>query len=212
MGTERINQPATGDVASAVVRRVPGDAGRDDGLAGLQRRAGNRTALALLAVGQAKLDVGPADDRYEQEADALAQRVVGSLQRDADEELEDEDEETVSRMADTVSRKAVVGLEGGTLDADTESAISAARSGGSPLQQPVQRDMESAFGADFSGVRVHQGPAAADLNERVGAKAFTVGNDIFFRDGAPDASSTGGQELLAHELTHTIQQGGSKPF
>ena len=68
--------------------------------------------------------------------------------------------------------------------------------------------MEQAFGADFSGVRVHAGPRAADLNDRIQAKAFTTGNNIFFRDGLPDANTHDGQSLLAHELTHTIQQGG----
>jgi hypothetical protein len=69
--------------------------------------------------------------------------------------------------------------------------------------------MESAFGADFSGVRVHTGSASDQLNDQLGASAFTVGSDIFFRGSTPDASTAGGQELLAHELTHVVQQGGS---
>jgi hypothetical protein len=72
----------------------------------------------------------------------------------------------------------------------------------------VRRKMEGAFGADFGGIRIHEGSKASELNNRIQAKAFTVGNDIYFRDGAPDASSRDGQHLLAHELTHTVQQGG----
>ncbi len=68
--------------------------------------------------------------------------------------------------------------------------------------------MEGAFGANFDAIRIHAGSKAAELNTRIQAKAFTVGNDIFFRDGAPDTSTQQGQHLLAHELTHTIQQGG----
>lgn len=69
--------------------------------------------------------------------------------------------------------------------------------------------MELAFGADFGAVRVHAGPEASELNQRIQATAFTTGNDIYFRDGMPDTSSSSGQELLAHELTHTIQQSTS---
>jgi hypothetical protein len=71
--------------------------------------------------------------------------------------------------------------------------------------------MESAFGSDFSGVRVHTGSEAHALNRAVNAVAFTTGQDIFFRDGAYSPGSTDGKELLAHELTHVVQQGGALP-
>lgn len=102
-----------------------------------------------------------------------------------------------------------IGAQGGELDDDTHREIESRRSGGSPLPDVARSTMESAFGADFSAVRVHTGSAAADLNDRIEAKAFTTGQDIFFRDGVPDVSSSAGQELLAHELTHTIQQGAA---
>jgi hypothetical protein len=70
----------------------------------------------------------------------------------------------------------------------------------------MRSSMEGAFGADFGRVRTHDGADARDLNERLGARAFTVGHDVFFRDGVPDAGTSEGQHLLAHELTHTIQQ------
>ena len=70
--------------------------------------------------------------------------------------------------------------------------------------------MEVAFGTNFGHVRLHAGPASADLNERIQARAFTVGSDIFFRSAVPDAHTPEGLELLAHELTHTIQQGNSR--
>ena len=62
------------------------------------------------------------------------------------------------------------------------------------------------MGADFSGVRVHTGGEAHQLNEQLSAKAFTTGNDIFFRGGEYNPQSGSGQELLAHELTHVVQQ------
>lgn len=62
------------------------------------------------------------------------------------------------------------------------------------------------MGQDFSGVRVHTSPEADNLNRQLGAKAFTTGSDTFFRNGAYDPYSSSGQMLIAHELTHTVQQ------
>ena len=69
--------------------------------------------------------------------------------------------------------------------------------------------MQSGFGADFSQVRIHTDSNAVQLSKDLGAQAFTHGNDIYFNEGKYNPSSTSGQHLLAHELTHTIQQGGS---
>lgn len=177
------------------------------------------------SVVQAKLSVGPADDVYEREADAVADRVVRSLAAppvmSSDAVSGGADGSRIRRSAMPVSnitkiapqigrirRFATVGVDGGELDADTDAAISASRGGGKAMGQDVRRTMEGAFGADFGGIRIHEGSKASELNNRIQAKAFTVGNDIYFRDGAPDASSRDGQHLLAHELTHTVQQGG----
>jgi hypothetical protein len=77
-----------------------------------------------------------------------------------------------------------------------------ARSGGSPLPGPLLAKMEAAFGADFSGVRVHVGPQAA----RIGAIAFTTGNDLYFAPGRYQPDSVQGQQLIGHELAHVVQQ------
>lgn len=80
--------------------------------------------------------------------------------------------------------------------------IGLARGGGSPLPAPLLAKMEAAFGADFSGVRVHVGPQAA----RIGAIAFTTGNDLYFAPGRYQPGSVQGQQLIGHELAHVIQQ------
>ena len=102
-----------------------------------------------------------------------------------------------------------VGANGGALDAETSSRIARASGGGQPIGADVRRSMEAGFGADFSGVRVHTDSESSVLNERLQATAFTTGSDIFFGRGsyAPDTQS--GKELLAHELTHTLQQGAT---
>lgn len=83
------------------------------------------------------------------------------------------------------------------------------RGSGTPLPEQTRSDMESGYGADFSGVNVHTDTESAQMNDELGAQAFTSGNDIFFNQGQFNPNTQEGQTLLAHELTHTIQQGAS---
>jgi len=92
------------------------------------------------------------------------------------------------------------------LDEATTGRINSARGGGQSLDGTVQEQMSTAMGQDFSGVRVHTSPEADTLNQQLSAKAFTTGQDIFFQQGAYDPGSSSGQELIAHELTHVVQQ------
>jgi hypothetical protein len=69
--------------------------------------------------------------------------------------------------------------------------------------------MESSLGADFSGVRVHTDQRSDSLNRSLSARAFTTGQDIFFRVGSYQPGSSIGRELIAHELTHVVQQNGN---
>jgi hypothetical protein len=98
--------------------------------------------------------------------------------------------------------------EGGPIGGDVERSIEGARSGGRSLDSGVRVQMEPAFGADFSGVKVHSDSKADGLNKSLQARAFTTGQDIFFRKGEYNPGSAGGKELLAHELTHVVQQNG----
>ena len=184
----------------APVARAPFDSAPS--LLELQRSVGNHAAYRFLAGGvlQAKLQVGPAGDTYEREADQVAAEVMRSLSPSVSPE---EDDTRVQRaLVD-----GVVGLEGGPLGPDTEADISRERGTGSQLPEPLRRSMEDSFGADFSAVRVHTGPSADELNHTLQSRAFTVGADIFFAHNQYRPQSEDGQALLAHELTHTIQQG-----
>jgi Domain of unknown function (DUF4157) len=90
--------------------------------------------------------------------------------------------------------------------ANVESSIQRARRGGFALDDSLRGRTEAAFGASFSGVRIHTDDEADMLNQALSARAFTVGEDIFFRRGEFNPSTSGGRELLAHELAHVIQQ------
>ena len=89
---------------------------------------------------------------------------------------------------------------------ETEARINNQRGSGQPLDGAIQTKMSDATGHDFSDVKVHTDSESHALNEELSAKAFTTGRDVFFREGAYQPGSGEGQELLAHELTHVVQQ------
>ncbi|MEH1782902.1 MAG: DUF4157 domain-containing protein [Nostoc sp.] len=177
---------------------------------------------------QAKLTIGEPGDKYEQEADETARLVVQRIhqsqgekvQRESllsDEELQMKPKRRIQRESlplseDELQMKPMVQrvADGGMATSpDLETSIQQARGSGQPLADRIKSPMEQAFGADFSGVKVHTDTQADQLNQSIQAKAFTTGQDVFFRQGAYEPGSRGGQELLAHELTHVVQQGGS---
>ena len=101
---------------------------------------------------------------------------------------------------------------GPTLASPTRPQPTAVRppaAGGEPLPEAVRLDMEARFAADFSAVRIHREARAARAAAGLAAAAFTVGSQIHFGAGRFDPASGEGRELLAHELTHTIQQGAA---
>ncbi|MEW5958053.1 MAG: DUF4157 domain-containing protein, partial [Chloroflexota bacterium] len=96
------------------------------------------------------------------------------------------------------------------LDEETAGRINQARGDGQALDSGVQAQMSASLGYDFGGVRVHTSPEADALNQQLSAKAFTTGQDIFFRSGDYDPGSSGGRELITHELTHVVQQSSGR--
>jgi hypothetical protein len=144
--------------------------------------------------------VGPAGDHYEQEADRLAAHVMSMPTSDAAVAPGD------TATAPTVQRAGGgAGFEAG---ADIEHSMSSQHGGGSPLPAATRDFMEPRFGSDFSGVRLHTDTQAADMNRQLNARAFTHGQDIYLGAGNYAPGTSAGQHLLAHELTHVVQQSG----
>ncbi|MGN7721095.1 eCIS core domain-containing protein [Chitinophaga sp. 22620] len=100
---------------------------------------------------------------------------------------------------------------GGTdpVSSQFESGLNASKGGGQPMTEPVRRNMENRFGLDFADVRIHNNHHATNLSASINAQAFTHGKDIYFNQNKYDGTSAGGQRLLAHELTHVVQQTGT---
>ena len=88
-----------------------------------------------------------------------------------------------------------------------EDNLKSSKGSGSPLSPEVKSSMGESFGSDFKDVRIHNDSASAKMNKDLNAQAFTHGSDIYFNEGKYDPKSKAGSQLLAHELTHTIQQG-----
>ena len=145
---------------------------------------------------QPKLTIGSPGDPYEQEADQVSQRVMRMAEPGVQRKR-------VTREA--IQTKQVAG-KGDAVSPGVESRIRSLR-GGEPLPQAARAFFEPRFGYDFSAVRVHTGATADDLNRTLSAHAFATGQNIVFRQGEYTPDSHAGKELLAHELTHVIQQG-----
>ena len=100
-------------------------------------------------------------------------------------------------------------LPGGLVHPDVEAAIAAVSGRGRSLDHGVADQVGDAFGDSLADVRVHHDDHAAALSRAVSARAFTVGRDIFFGAGEYRPATSGGRELLAHELAHVVQQRGA---
>jgi hypothetical protein len=203
-------------------------------IAQLQRTLGNRRVVQLIQAKQLtpagkiprKLTVGPADDQYEQEADRVARQVVSMPNAEASNSQErratsladslpgttngplSQRPATEKQKAEPIRTKAAGSSAGGfDAGADVETQVRLSKGRGGSLPEPVRDYMEPRFGMDFSHVRVHTGSDALQMNQAVGARAFTHGSDIYFGAG----HDPGNLELTAHELTHVAQQTGGVP-
>ena len=145
---------------------------------------------------QTKLKVSTPGDIYEQEADRVANSVVSKPEKP----LLSQAPPRIQRFADNVS----VGAN--TAPASVSAALA---SSASPLKPALRQDMERRFGHNFSRVRVHTGAVAAQSADDVNALAYTVGRNIVFGAGRFAPETQEGRRLLAHELTHVVQQGPS---
>ncbi len=98
---------------------------------------------------------------------------------------------------------------GSNTNSPLEQSLHSSKGKGSAMSKSTQQKMDGGFGTDFSSVRIHTNSDSIQMNKDLGAQAFTHGNDIYFNEGKYNPDSKSGQHLLAHELTHTVQQGAT---
>jgi len=150
---------------------------------------------------QAKLTINQPGDRYEQEADRVADAVMRMpepcLQRQIEPEEEEEEEELIQAKETSGQIPHVSTI--------IQNQIHSLRGGGQPLSPSLRNFFEPRFGHDFSRVRVHTDAEAAQAAQAVNARAYTVGGDVVFGAGQYAPKTMVGQRLIAHELTHVVQ-------
>lgn len=144
------------------------------------------------------------DDEMDNEETQGAERI--SVQKKCDE-CEKKEKAQRSTLSPFIQTKA---NDDGYTDDAVSSKIQSTRGGGQALPETTKTFMQSRFGTDFSNIKIHTGNYAAQLSNQLNAQAFTVGNDIYFNSGKFSPSTSQGKKLIAHELTHTIQQNNNK--
>jgi hypothetical protein len=204
-------------------------AGRASVLLALQRTHGNRYVQRVVAGIQAKLKVGQPGDVYEHEADRVADAVMrmpeprvrqpeprvrqpekeekeGLMQTPLAEQISPLVQRQVEEEEKEIIQSKEVSGQTPEVTLDIESDINSLRGGGWPLPDSVRAFYEPRFGHDFSQVRVHTDEKAAELARMINANAFTIGSNIVFEPGHYAPGTSTGKQLLAHELTHVVQQ------
>jgi hypothetical protein len=197
--TPKTKAPAPGDRARPASGSTPAIA------------AANPIWDALAMGVQAKLQVGATDDPAEAEADRIADQVMRmpqpQVQRRCAACAADDDQRPVSVDEEQPVRRRTDGGEAAT---EVPDAFSDRLGEGEPMDAASRRFFEPRFGRDFGDVRVHADGRAAAAAASIRAQAFTLGRHVVFGAGRHDASA-GGRRLLAHELTHVVQQRGGAP-
>ncbi|MGI0494867.1 DUF4157 domain-containing protein [Alkalinema pantanalense CENA528] len=206
----------TGECEDCQRRKLTGDRRKDSDTV---------TAPVLHNWIQPKLTIGAPNDPYEQEADRVADRVMRMPAPDAaargpwvrsnlpfvahpfplqKQELKEEDED---KKQGKIQAKEASG-QAPEVTSELEERLRASQGKGQPLPEETRSFMEPRFGADFSQVRVHTDGEAAQMNRAINAQAFTHRQDIYFAASKYHPASKAGQQLIAHELTHVMQQTG----
>ena len=151
-----------------------------------------------------KLTISEPGDEYEREADRVTERVMRMPDTPMDREAPH------TSPAPLVQRRINSNGSAG-VDTAPQSVHDVLNSPGQPLDAKTQAFFESRFGHDFSHVRVHDDARASESARAVNALAYTVGSDIVFGTGQYMPKATEGNRLLAHELTHVVQQSSGTP-
>lgn len=145
----------------------------------------------------------PSRQEAEQSQKALNPQAEGEIANSAFTQLQ----QTVGNQAVQAMMVQRKGNGPKAVDEDVAASVKAEKGKGQQLEEGIAAKAGETMGQDFSDVKIHTDAQADSLSRDIGAKAFTTGNDIFFKEGEYNPNSSEGQHLISHELTHVVQQG-----
>ncbi len=177
---------------------------------------------------QAKLSIGKSNDKYEVEADRVADQVVANKQNKSSDSFfspsplvqkklanevqkQDEKNEEIQTQEEVSKQQSSIGDATSNDTSRLENKLNSSKGRGTSLSGNTKKEMESGFRTDFSTIKIHTDSNAVQMNKQLGSQAFANGNNVYFNEGKYNPNSQSGKHLLAHELTHTVQQGASQP-
>lgn len=177
----------------------------------MMSQPGDAQELEAERVADTVMRMTDSDDQLQNQSPisaATSTPAVYRLRADFDEELSTRAQVANSTMASGVGQiyRQERSKAASHVSSSVVASIHAMQGGGNPLPPATRSFLEPRFGADFSHVRVHTGSRASETSKAISAKAFTFGSDIVFAEGEYEPKSRQGQQLLAHELTHVVQQ------
>lgn len=166
---------------------------------------------------QPALEIGQPNDKYEREADWVADAVMRMPDPEEEEQFMNASTPSIQMKCKSCEGEKLQMTPNDQSKTNGENIAGPAltnqlqlfKGNGSGLPSTTQAELGSKMGADFSGVKVHTNSKATQMNRLLGARAFTRGNDIYFNEGEYSPKSSTGKHLLAHELAHVVQQGAA---
>jgi hypothetical protein len=219
--TALLEEPLTDSLQTKALTGIPFSsfAPPDDG----QDNTNNSSGISKKLNIQTKLTIGAPDDEYEKEADSLSEQVMRMPENKVIQRVCStcDKEEAVIHKKPLLQLQSEIGDQplqtkpwiqkqdnhnSSVSTKNLESHLNQTTGQGNTLPDETRSFMESRFGTDFSGVRIHNNPDSAILNRHLNSQAFTTGNNIYFGNGKYNPDTSGGKQLLAHELTHVVQQ------
>lgn len=146
------------------------------------------------------------EEKREEPVQAMLMQRQAEKEEELVQKMEEKKEEPVQALDDDREEPVQAKSESGPQAIDFQTKLRARRGQGNALPEDLRKKMEKRIQADFSRVRIHTDAEAAQMSQSVHAQAFTNGMDIYFNEGKYSPDSLEGQHLLAHELTHVVQQ------
>ncbi|GAA4272695.1 DUF4157 domain-containing protein [Aquimarina gracilis] len=190
---QKNNEENTSDVAAEPQQKLLGSP--EQPIVNIQTKSEVAPSIQTAPSTQSKEELVEEEDKITETEEELQKKLSATANPEPPE-----DESVLQAKSDNVHNG---------VSSDLQNGLNSSKGKGSSLTNDVSNSMGSAMGTDFSNIRVHTDDHAIQMNKELGAQAFTHGNDIYFNQGKYDTNSTSGKHLLAHELTHTIQQGAA---